>query len=55
MFCSCTHRNCHFIFFMKGNKLPERCPDCGKKEVRAATPEEIAWFCLEHKATAAAS
>ena len=48
MICSCTHRNCYYVFFMKGNQIPERCPDCGKKNVRAATPEEIARYLHEH-------
>ena len=55
MICSCTHRNCHFIFFMKENKLPDRCPDCGKRNIRAATPEEIAWYLHEHGDAANAS
>ncbi len=48
MICSCTHNNCYFIFFVKDNHVPERCPDCGEKNVRTATPEEIAWYCHEH-------
>ena len=48
MICSCTRYNCHFIFFMKEGSTPERCPDCGGKNVRAATPEEIAWYVHEH-------
>jgi len=34
--------------------VPERCPDCGKKNVRAATPEEIAWYLHEHETEAKA-
>ena len=48
MICACTHRNCYFVFAINGRKTPERCPDCGNLTVRPATPEEIAWFFLEH-------
>ncbi len=48
MICACTHRDCYFIFEAGGPKQPERCPDCGKRTVRPATPEEIAWFREEH-------
>ena len=49
MICTCTHRNCYFVFEVKDQHVPERCPDCGKQLVRAATPEEIAWFFREHR------
>ena len=48
MICACTHRDCWFIFEAEGGKVPERCPDCGKRSVRPAGPEEIAWFLREH-------
>ena len=48
MICTCTHRNCYFTFQMKGTAVPERCPDCGNRSVRAASAEEIAWFRDEH-------
>ena len=33
---------CRFLF--ESEKEPERCPDCGKFEIREATDEEIAEF-----------
>lgn len=33
---------CRFIF--ESEKKPERCPDCGKFEVRAADDKEISEF-----------
>lgn len=44
MICTCTHRNCYYVFHVKGSQLPDRCPDCGNRSVRRSTPEEISWF-----------
>lgn len=33
-----TCDNCHFLF--SDSSTPEFCPDCGKQEIRTATPEE---------------
>ena len=49
MICACTHRDCWYVFEVKGEQVPERCPDCGKRTVRTAAPEEIAWFIREHR------
>lgn len=34
--------NCHFLFSMDAHE--DRCPDCGKENIRQATPEEIQEF-----------
>ena len=44
MICTCTHRDCYFVFKINGHKVPDRCPDCGNHTVHPATPDEIAWF-----------
>ncbi len=49
MLFACTHRNCYYIFMLDGTKIPDRCPDCGSRSIRPATPEEAAWFYLEHR------
>ena len=54
MVCTCTHRDCYYVFVVKGQKLPDQCPDCGSHSVRPATPDEIAWFLLEHNEEAKA-
>ena len=36
--------NCHFLF--SDSSIPEACPDCGKKDIRPATPEEQMEFKL---------
>lgn len=38
----CTCESCHYIF--RYPILPPACPDCGKKDVRKATAEEIKEF-----------
>ncbi len=48
MLCACCHRECYYIFIAEGKQVPDRCPDCGKRTVRPATPEEAAWFAREH-------
>ena len=54
MICTCTHRNCYFVFKIDGRNAPDRCPDCGNRTVHPATPEEIAWFDKEHREEAKA-
>ena len=49
MICTCTHKNCYFVFQVNGTAVPVRCPDCGNRSVRVATPEEVSWFYLEHR------
>ena len=44
MICTCTHKNCYFVFHVKGTEVPKRCPDCGTPLVK---PEaEARWFCV---------
>lgn len=40
MVYACDH--CHFLFSRTGPV--DQCPDCGKANIRPATPEEIAEF-----------
>lgn len=40
MVYACDH--CHFLFSRTGPV--DQCPDCGKENIRPATPEEIAEF-----------
>ena len=54
MICTCTHKNCYFVFHVKGTEVPKHCPDCGNRSVRPATPEEVSWFYREHTSTAKA-
>jgi rRNA maturation endonuclease Nob1 len=35
--------NCHFLF--KDGKEADRCPDCGKRNIRPATADEQQEFC----------
>ena len=49
MICTCTHQDCYYVFYVKGQEAPEKCPDCGKCTVRPAVPEEIAWFYREQR------
>ena len=48
MICTCTHKDCYFVFRIRDARVPARCPDCGHRSVRPSTPEETAWFYLEH-------
>ena len=54
MICTCTHQDCYFVFEINGQSVPDRCPDCGSRTVRPASPDEIAWFYLEHREEAKA-
>ncbi len=54
MICTCTNQDCYYVFESSGHHVPERCPDCGKRSVRPASPEETAWFYLEHRKEARA-
>ena len=49
MICTCSQKDCYFVFKFNGRNTPDRCPDCGSRMVHPATPEEIAWFYQEHK------
>ena len=49
MICTCTHRDCYFVFKIIGRSVPDRCPNCGNRTVHPATPEEITWFYQEHR------
>ena len=49
MICTCTHKDCYFVFYVREARVPARCPDCGHRSVRPATPGEITSFYREHR------
>ena len=54
MICTCTHKNCYFIFHVKGSQVPDRCPDCGKVH-EVFGPSKAAEMAAAHGIKAVAS
>ena len=46
LYC-CETKDCRFLF--ESDKIPECCPDCGKKRIRLANSQEIVEYVQRKK------